>query len=103
MSKFLTSIPVDVDSVTKALPAGSYLHKVEYNEDTKAVDVVWDCDAFVTPFDHPVEFPVAKLQALQTAPAPIPEPAADATNTGEAPANAPAENQNAPAKRKRGA
>lgn len=62
MSKFKTSIPVDVASVLETLPAGHYLHGVTWNAADGCVDVVWEHDAFVTQRDFPLAFPATDLK-----------------------------------------
>lgn len=62
MSKFKTSIPVDVDAIKKLLPEGAYVHGVEWDEEQKDVNVLWEHDAFKTPVDFPVEFPRVNLE-----------------------------------------
>jgi hypothetical protein len=56
MSKFKTSIPVDVDSIKGALPKGAFIEGVTWNQDAGAVELRWSHGAFKTPFDYAVEF-----------------------------------------------
>lgn len=66
MSKFITSISVDLPSVVKALPAGSYLHAVRLNPVTSVVEVEWEHDAFKTPWTFCTEFPLGDLLGKRT-------------------------------------
>lgn len=63
MSRFKTSIPVDVAAVIKLLPARSYVEAVTLSADRASVELVWGCDDLVTPYTFPVECSVADLQA----------------------------------------
>lgn len=54
MSKFKTSIPVDLDAIKKALPARSFINSVEFDGDR--VSVQWENDDFKTPYTFPVEW-----------------------------------------------
>jgi len=62
MSKFKTSIPVDVESIKKLLPEGAYLHGVEWDKQQSDVNILWEHDKFVTPHDFATEFPRANLE-----------------------------------------
>jgi hypothetical protein len=61
MSKFITTIPVDLDSVLKLLPSGAFLERVSFNG--RGVDVVWDHRPFHTGLDFPVPFGTEDLIA----------------------------------------
>lgn len=63
MSKFKTTIPVDVAAVKKLLPAGAFFDGVSFDDETNSVEVRWQHDPFKTPFDHAIEFPIEHLQA----------------------------------------
>jgi hypothetical protein len=63
MSKFKTSIAVDVAAITARLPADAYVHGVTWDPEAKQVSVVWETDTIKTGFDFPVEYPVEKLSA----------------------------------------
>jgi len=63
MSKFKTSIPVDVDSIKKLLPAGSFLHGVSWDAQRSAVDVLWEHDDLKTGRDFPADYSLEKLKA----------------------------------------
>lgn len=63
MSKFKTTIPVDVEAVRRLLPPGSYVDDVVFDDAGEQVELHWQHDAFKTPFDHAVEFSVDRLQA----------------------------------------
>jgi len=62
MSKFKTAIPVDVEAVKKLLPAGSFIHGVEWNKDTSSVELTWEHDKVVTPFSFAADLPLAVLK-----------------------------------------
>jgi len=62
MSKFITTLPVDLAGVVKSLPAGSYLHAVRLNPVTSVVEIEWEHDAFRTPWTFGADFPLADLQ-----------------------------------------
>jgi hypothetical protein len=66
MSRFHTSIPVDVEAVKKLLPQrGVHVHGVVINsDDPKQLEVVvdWECDNLRTPYSFPVEFPIQELK-----------------------------------------
>ena len=64
MSKFVTSIPVDVAAVKALLPPNSFLHGVTFNAETSSVDVTWENDAHKTPYTFPVPMSVPALQGL---------------------------------------
>lgn len=64
MSKYKTSIQVDVQSVKELLPAAAYVHGLKWNPETSSVEVVWDHDAFKTPYDYPVEMTVEELKKV---------------------------------------
>lgn len=55
MSKFATLIPVDVETLVKALPAGSFLNKIRLADDQKGIVIEWDCDNLRTPYTVPVD------------------------------------------------
>ncbi len=65
MSKFKTSIPVDVAGVKQLLPEGSHIDGVTFDESAGTVSVHWQHDRFRTPFDHAVEFPMPNLERAQ--------------------------------------
>ena len=62
MSKFKTSIPVDVEAIKKLLPAGAFLHGVEWDEEQKDVNIIWEHEGLVTGRDYPLEFPRENLE-----------------------------------------
>ena len=87
MSKFKTSIPVDIKRVTDALPLSSYLEGVQFNRESSTVEVLWENDRLRTPFTFASEWPAEKLPearetvakalaAEESAEAPAPPPAA---------------------------
>jgi hypothetical protein len=102
MSKFFTSIAVDVESVKKLLPEGSVFERMVWNSRASAIEIYWENEAFKTPFDHARAFPVTDLVGQRLppdvildpswrkapAPAPKPELAPEAATTGPAPAAA---------------
>jgi hypothetical protein len=83
MSKFKTTIPVDVEQVKKLLPPGAHLDGVTFDAGNNSVEVRWQHDGFRTPLDHAVEYPLAKLIAQNLPPDREPEPEQSAeTPTG---------------------
>jgi hypothetical protein len=55
MSKFKTTIPVDVAGLIQILPKGSSIGPVTLRKDNSAVDVEWEHDDYVTPYTFAVE------------------------------------------------
>lgn len=55
MSKFKTSIPVDVEAIKNGLPARSFVHGVAF--DGQSVTVEWENDHFKTPYTFSVDWP----------------------------------------------
>lgn len=64
MSRFKTVLSVDVAGVRQALPPGSYVESVTFDE-KEGVAVVWDHPALTSKFTFPVEFPLADLTAAR--------------------------------------
>ncbi len=62
MSKFKTSIPVDVKGVMALLPKGVHVHKTLFNAEAQTVEIEWDHDAFRTPVTFAVEFPAENIR-----------------------------------------
>jgi hypothetical protein len=62
MSKFVTSLPLDIEAIKELLPAGSDFSSVEWNKAESRLDFFWEHDKLKTPFTfaHPVS-----LEALQ--------------------------------------
>lgn len=54
MSKFRTTIPVDIERITKALPARSFVNEVTF--DGENVIVQWENDDYSTAFTYAVEW-----------------------------------------------
>lgn len=63
MSKFVTTIAVDVKGVLQALPARGTPLDVRFNPEASTVEVEWDDDDFETGYTFPVEFPLELLKA----------------------------------------
>jgi hypothetical protein len=82
MSKFKTSIPVDVATIKEQLPERSFVNSVTFSGE--AVVIEWENDNFKTPYTFPVEWAdPAKIPAgvhdCKNGPAPkgtAPQPAA---------------------------
>ena len=68
MSKFKTSIAVDVAAVKELLPEGSFLHGVNWDAKHGTVDLLWEHEKILTGRDFPVEFPAAVLHGQQQLP-----------------------------------
>ena len=60
MSKFVTSLPVDVDSLIAKLPSGAVVHEIILRPGHQAVDVVWDCDDYRSKVTFPIEWPAGE-------------------------------------------
>lgn len=56
MSKFKTTVLVDIAAVKAMLPAGASVTAVTLNADLTGVDVLWEHDNFHTPYTFPVEW-----------------------------------------------
>ena len=67
MSRFKTTIPINLGEVINKLPARSYVESVEISADRKSAEVVWGCDDLKTGFTFPVEMPVEKIGELKAA------------------------------------
>lgn len=65
MSKFKTDIPIDVEELKKLLPPNHHFTKILFNEDQSAVELHWEHDQMVTPFDFAMSFPVELLKRQQ--------------------------------------
>lgn len=70
MSKFTTTIPVDVQEVVRALPAGSSVQKINVKLESSlttasplpvGIEIIWDNDQLKTPYTFPLDFPLKKL------------------------------------------
>lgn len=57
MSKFKTSIPVQVEELIGRLPKGSSINGVTLRKDNSAVDVEWEHDNLQTPYTFAVDCP----------------------------------------------
>jgi hypothetical protein len=55
MSKFSTTIPVNVEAVTDSLPKNSFIHGVRIGDDKKSIVIDWEQDDWRTPYTVPVE------------------------------------------------
>lgn len=62
MSKFKTSIAVDVEAIKKLLPDGAFIHGVEWDEVEGDVNILWEHEKLVTGRDFPIEFPITNLE-----------------------------------------
>jgi hypothetical protein len=62
MSKFSTTIPVDIASIIAKLPQDNFIHSVSLNADNSGVEIVWESSKFVTPVTFPTEFPVKDIE-----------------------------------------
>lgn len=67
MSKFKTAIPVDVEAVKQLLPAGSFIHGVEWNKDNSSVELTWEHDQFRTKYSFAVDRTIDQLRAERKA------------------------------------
>ncbi len=61
MSKFITSIPIDVESIKGKLPKGCFIHSISWNAEKSKLEITWEHHKLVTPYTFPVEFPVYNL------------------------------------------
>lgn len=72
MSRFLTTIDVDVQAVLEVLPPRAHPLDVRFNPETCQVEIEWDDDDLVTPWSFAHEYPLELLRArklpVQTAP-----------------------------------
>jgi hypothetical protein len=84
MSKFKTSIKVVVEDVKAVLPKGCYLERIEFNAKTNTVEVLWEHDAWKTPFTFPVEMSVETLRD-KVADAVVPQPEKTGQNVQTSP------------------
>lgn len=69
MSKFKTTLPVNVAEIIGKLPKASFVHSVTLLPDRTGVEIVWDCDALKTAYTFPIEYPLERLLEQ------VPEPA----------------------------
>lgn len=63
MSKFVTTLNVDIDTLTKNAPRGTFIHSATLSADRKTVAVVWDNPCFVSHGSDGMEFSIEQLQA----------------------------------------
>ena len=106
MSKFKTSIPVDVSQITNLLPARASVLEIRF--EGSAITVEWDDDDLVTPYMYALDFTVEQLQwvNLNGSLAELPEhtkfrPGSVHTNVPEVkPAPTPEEKELAPRKKR---
>lgn len=61
VSKFFTPIPVAVQQVIDALPAGCARGPLVWNKDTNCLEVHWEHDKLVTPWTFPVPYTVDQM------------------------------------------
>ena len=63
MSKFVTTLNVDIDALLKNAPRGTFIHSATLSDDRKTVAVVWDNPRFVSHGSDGMEFSIEQLQA----------------------------------------
>lgn len=61
MSKFKTSIKVDVAAVLAALPPYTYVHGVTFDRESSSVQVEWENDNLRTPHTFATEIDLADI------------------------------------------
>ena len=61
MSQFTTSIPVNIEKVTKLLPDGHHFIGITFDKENSKVDVNWEHDKLVTGRTFAVDFPAENL------------------------------------------
>lgn len=58
MSKFVTTLSVDLDALLKNVPRGTHIHSATLSDDKKSVAVVWDNPVLVHRIGDGSEFPI---------------------------------------------
>jgi hypothetical protein len=56
MSKFRTTITVDINALVRRLPPRSAVTQITLRDDMTGVDVEWENDDFKTPYTVPVDW-----------------------------------------------
>lgn len=72
MSKFKTTLPIQVNELVATLPRGCAVLEIKLREDLRGVDVIWDHDKFHTGFTFPVDCPDPSNPPVKLAPSPLP-------------------------------
>lgn len=65
MSKFVTTLDVDIDALIQNAPRGTYIHSATLSDDRKSVVVVWDNPRFVSHGCEGKEFSIEQLKTGQ--------------------------------------
>jgi hypothetical protein len=68
MSDFSTFIAIDIDSITKLLPAGSDIYGLAWCPDTNMVELRWGNRKLVTPFTFSMPYDMELLKSGKTPP-----------------------------------
>jgi len=68
MSKFVTTLNVNIDALLKNAPRGTFIHSATLSADRKTVTVVWDNPLFVSHGSEGMEFSVEQLKAGELPP-----------------------------------
>jgi len=63
MSKFVTTLNVDIDALIQNAPRGTYIHSATLSDDRKSVVVVWDNPRFVSHGCEGKEFSIEQLKS----------------------------------------
>ena len=63
MSRFKTTILVDVEAVKASLPKNAFIHGIRFVETPPSVELEWEHDDLKTPYTFSMEFSAADLQA----------------------------------------
>jgi hypothetical protein len=63
MSKFVTTLNVDIDALLKNAPRGTFIHSATLSDDRKTVAVVWDNPRFVSHSCEGKEFSIEQLKS----------------------------------------
>ncbi len=62
MSKFHTSIPIDIDAAFAKLPVGSRVVNYSLDQASRQLAVEWENDKLLTPYNVPIPFPLEDLR-----------------------------------------
>lgn len=68
MSKFITILTTEIQSVLEMLPAKSHIHEVKLNESKRAVEIVWENPNLKTPYTFPVPYSLTHLSSCELPP-----------------------------------
>lgn len=63
MSKFVTTLDVDIDALIQSAPRGTFIHSATLSDDRKSVVVVWDNPRFVSHGCEGKEFTIEQLKS----------------------------------------